>query len=88
MVCPEPRGLIGWSKGCAPLNLPACRGGSNVDYYKVERVERFTRTDYNEGIGTIKLSECKDKCNKDCKCVGYFYREEASKCLVVPDKGG
>ncbi|KAF3676456.1 putative ER lumen protein retaining receptor-like [Capsicum annuum] len=86
VACPSPRGLIGWSKGCSPPKLPACKGGSNVDYYKVVGVEHFT-SDYNEGIGPMKINECKDRCNKDCKCVGFFYREESSKCLVVPELG-
>ncbi|KAH0697018.1 hypothetical protein KY290_014449 [Solanum tuberosum] len=86
VACPSPRGLIGWSKGCAPPKLPVCRGGSNVDYYKVEGVEHFT-SDYNEGVGPMKISECKNRCNKDCKCVGIFYKQESSKCLVVPELG-
>ncbi|XP_015065206.1 epidermis-specific secreted glycoprotein EP1-like [Solanum pennellii] len=86
VACPSPRGLIGWSKECAPPKLPVCKGGANVDYYKVERVEHFT-SDYNEGVGPIKISECKNRCNKDCKCVGFFYKQESSKCLVVPELG-
>ncbi|KAL8045746.1 hypothetical protein ABFX02_08G133800 [Erythranthe guttata] len=86
VACPTPKGLLGWSKGCAPPTLPPCNGGANVDYYKVDGVEHFT-SEYNEGSGPVSLAQCKDKCSKDCKCLGLFYKAESSKCLVVPELG-
>lgn len=87
VACPTPGGLQGWSKRCAPPVLPPCKGGNGkVDYYKVDGVEHFT-SEYVEGNGPMKLAECKNKCNKDCKCLGFFYREESSKCLLVPELG-
>lgn len=89
VACPKPQGLQGWSRSCAPPVLPPCKGGSSggkVDYYKVDGVEHFTRA-YDEGNGPMKLVECKSRCTKDCKCLGFFYREESSKCLLVPELG-
>ncbi|KAL8103613.1 epidermis-specific secreted glycoprotein EP1-like [Apium graveolens] len=85
VACPTAAGLLGWSKSCAPPILPACKGRANVDYYKVAGVEHFMNG-YTEG-GGIKFVDCREKCNKDCKCAGFFYREESSKCLLVPELG-
>ncbi|RWR89239.1 epidermis-specific secreted glycoprotein EP1-like protein [Cinnamomum micranthum f. kanehirae] len=30
------------------------------------------------------MVECRDGCSKDCKCVGFSYRKESSKCLTTP----
>ncbi|KAI3466736.1 hypothetical protein Pfo_023399 [Paulownia fortunei] len=86
VACPRPQGLLGWSKACAPPKLPPCKGVTNVDYYKVDGVEYYT-SKYNEGNGPMTLAQCKDKCSKDCKCLGFFYRAESSKCLLVPELG-
>ncbi|KAI3456154.1 hypothetical protein Pfo_012817 [Paulownia fortunei] len=72
--------LLGWSKACTPPMLPPCKDGTNVDYYKVDGVEHYT-SEYNEGAGPMNLAQYKDKCSKDCKCLGLFYRVESSKCL-------
>ncbi|KAK2969504.1 hypothetical protein RJ640_017344 [Escallonia rubra] len=86
VACPRPKGLLGWSKTCAPPVLPPCKGGANVGYYKVVGVEHFMSA-YTEGDGPVKLAECRERCNKDCGCLGFFYREESSKCLLAPDLG-
>lgn len=87
VACPTPQGLLGWSKTCAPPTLPPCKGGrANVDYYKVEGVEHFTNA-YAEGNGPMKMVDCKERCSKDCGCLGFFYREESSKCLLVSELG-
>ncbi|CAK9148136.1 unnamed protein product [Ilex paraguariensis] len=87
VACPRPQGLLGWSKTCAPPVLPPCKGGANnVDYYKVVGVEHFTSA-YTEGNGPMKMVECREKCNKDCECLGFFYKEESSMCLLVPELG-
>ncbi|CAI9087283.1 OLC1v1021320C1 [Oldenlandia corymbosa var. corymbosa] len=87
VACPKPQGLLGWNKTCAPPALPTCNGGSNVDYYEVEGVDHYTSA-YDEGIGPINLAQCKDRCSKDCKCLGLFFRiEEFPKCLLVSDLG-
>ncbi|KAF5191598.1 epidermis-specific secreted glycoprotein EP1-like [Thalictrum thalictroides] len=84
VACPRPQGLLGWSKDCAPPRLPPCKGA--VDYYKVVGVEHFT-SDYTQGDGPIKQADCREKCTKDCGCLGFFYREESSKCLLAPELG-
>lgn len=86
VACPTRNGLLGWSKGCAPPTLPPCKGATNVDYYKVDGVEHFS-SEYNEGSGPMGLAQCREKCSKDCKCLGFFYRAESSKCLVVSELG-
>ncbi|XVF27498.1 hypothetical protein REPUB_Repub14bG0112500 [Reevesia pubescens] len=86
VACPRPKGLLGWSKSCAPQALPPCKGGANVGYYKVVGVEHFSNG-YTEGDGPMKLNDCRVKCSNDCGCLGFFYREESSKCLQVPELG-
>ncbi|PIA27013.1 hypothetical protein AQUCO_08400050v1 [Aquilegia coerulea] len=87
VACPTPKGLLGWSKNCALPKLPSCKPGSQVvNYFKVVGVEHFTY-EYTQGEGPIKLADCRAKCSKDCGCLGFFYREESSKCLVVPEVG-
>ncbi|KAI3875534.1 hypothetical protein MKX03_027731 [Papaver bracteatum] len=83
IACPSPKGLLGWTESCKPPPVPSCKNGSpSANYYKIAGVEHFT-SPYNEGEGPIKVTDCRDKCSKDCKCVGIFYREESSKCFTV-----
>ncbi|KAK1302278.1 Epidermis-specific secreted glycoprotein EP1 [Acorus calamus] len=87
VACPTPKGVLGWSSGCAPPKLPSCKSASvNVDYYKVVGAEHFSSR-YNEGLGPMMLAECKKRCSTNCGCVGFFYREESSNCLTVPVLG-
>lgn len=86
VACPRPQGLLGWSKECLPPILPPCNGGVNVDYYKVVGAEHYS-SQFNDGTGPIKVTECQKKCDTDCKCVAFFYKNESSKCLLVPEIG-
>ncbi|KAF8413746.1 hypothetical protein HHK36_001739 [Tetracentron sinense] len=86
VACPMPQGLLGWSKNCAAPMLSVCKKGANVDYYKVVGVEHFMNA-YTEGDGPMKIAECRERCSKDCGCLGFFYREESSKCLLAPELG-
>lgn len=87
VACPTPKGLLGWTKSCAPPKLPSCKAGSQaVDYYKVVGVVHFTYP-LTQGDGPTKLADCRAKCSKDCGCLGFFYRELSSKCLLVPELG-
>ncbi|KAL5731149.1 hypothetical protein ACHQM5_003906 [Ranunculus cassubicifolius] len=87
VACPTPKGLLGWSKDCAPPRLSPCKAGAQaVDYYKVVGVEHFT-SEYAQGDGPTKLADCRAKCSNDCGCLGFFYREESSKCLLAPELG-
>ncbi|KAH0986527.1 hypothetical protein GBA52_013704 [Prunus armeniaca] len=85
--CPTPKGLLGWSKGCAPPKLGQCKSGAKVDYYKIGSVEHFSSPYLDGGDGPMKVGECRAKCDKDCKCLGFFYREDSSKCLLAPVLG-
>lgn len=86
VACPSPKGLFGWSESCSPPKLPGCgKSGKNtkVDYYKIVGVEHFLGP-YLDGGKAMKLSECRARCDKDCRCLGFFYKEKASKCLLAP----
>ncbi|KAL5731164.1 hypothetical protein ACHQM5_003921 [Ranunculus cassubicifolius] len=88
VACPRPQGLLGWSKACAPPSLPACKSGGslNARYYKVVGVDHFMDA-YNQGEGPMKVSQCRDKCDKDCGCLAFFYKEKSSMCLLAPVLG-
>ncbi|KAJ6377289.1 hypothetical protein OIU76_026294 [Salix suchowensis] len=77
---------LGWSKSCSPPALPPCKRGAKVDYYKVVGVEHFLNG-YSEGEGPMKLVDCRNKCSNDCGCLGFFYKEESSRCLLAPVLG-
>ncbi|XWS10912.1 hypothetical protein CRYUN_Cryun38cG0039100 [Craigia yunnanensis] len=79
VACPSPNGLLGWSKNCQPKKLTYC---NDFSYYKLEGVNHFM-SQYNEGQGPVKESDCGRKCTSDCKCLGYFYHSETSKCWIA-----
>ncbi|RZC83841.1 hypothetical protein C5167_046629 [Papaver somniferum] len=89
VACPTAKGLLGWTKKCAPPTQRKCdnTGKTNkVDYFKVVGVEHFM-SDYSKGEGSLKLDDCRSKCSKDCRCLGFFYRQESSNCLLAPMLG-
>ncbi|KAG9456954.1 hypothetical protein H6P81_001462 [Aristolochia fimbriata] len=81
VACPRPQGLLGWSKACQAPKISSCAG--RFDYYRVEGVEHFLSA-WNEGEGRVTVTGCRDKCSKDCKCAGFVYKQESSRCLLVP----
>ncbi|OMO92482.1 hypothetical protein COLO4_17557 [Corchorus olitorius] len=81
VACPSPKGLLGWSKTCEPKKLTSCRP-SDFSYYKIDGVNHFM-SQYNEGQGPMKESDCGKICTSDCKCLGYFYHKETSKCWIA-----
>ncbi|CAK7327663.1 unnamed protein product [Dovyalis caffra] len=83
VACPLPSGLMGWSKGCAPVKPPPCRS-KNFYYYKLEGVDH-SMSKYASGSGPMKEDDCGKKCSSDCKCLGYFYNKDSSKCLIAYD---
>ncbi|KAL8090879.1 hypothetical protein AgCh_040089 [Apium graveolens] len=85
IACPTPNGLTTWSKTCAPPVFPAC-GKGVVDYYKVVGVEHFTNS-ITSGSGPITVGDCRKKCDADYECLGFFYREESSICLLATALG-
>ncbi|KAH9778974.1 EP1-like glycoprotein 3 [Citrus sinensis] len=42
------------------------------------------RNKYTSGTA-IKVEDCGSKCTSDCKCSGYFYHQETSKCWIAYD---
>ncbi|XP_007021733.2 PREDICTED: epidermis-specific secreted glycoprotein EP1 [Theobroma cacao] len=81
VACPSPNGLLGWNKNCQPQKLTSCRP-NDFTYYKLDGVNHFM-SQYNEGQGPMKESDCGRKCTSDCKCLGYFYHRETSKCWIA-----
>ncbi|KAL9232467.1 hypothetical protein vseg_007578 [Gypsophila vaccaria] len=83
--CPTPQGLVPWVDGqCEPPKVGSCSLGKLVKYYKVIGVEHYS-SKYNKGEGPMPLSLCHSKCSLDCKCVGYFYHLENSRCWIAHD---
>ncbi|TXG66740.1 hypothetical protein EZV62_008015 [Acer yangbiense] len=83
---PSPNGLLGWSQSCTLPRPPPCGkiSAGKVDYYKIVGVEHFLNPYMDDSEKPMKVGECRDKCNKDCKCLGFIYKEDTSKCLLAP----
>ncbi|XP_022717272.1 EP1-like glycoprotein 2 [Durio zibethinus] len=84
VACPSPKGLVGWSESCKPPKLAPCGTAAKVDYYKIVGVEHFLNTYLDDGEGPMKVEQCREKCTKDCKCLGFIYKEDTFKCLTAP----
>ncbi|KAF4348723.1 hypothetical protein F8388_021776 [Cannabis sativa] len=82
VACPSENGLLGWSKNCEPKKVKSCKS-SEFHYYKIEGVDHFM-SKYTKG-SAIKESDCGNKCTMDCKCLGYFYHKQASRCWIAYD---
>ncbi|KAJ0733590.1 putative S-locus-specific glycoprotein/EP1 [Helianthus annuus] len=78
--CPTPNGVFAWSKDC-DTKSPGCKA-SGFKYYEVKGVDHFT-VKYTSGTGPVKRSDCESKCTKDCKCMGYFYHTDRSRCWIA-----
>ncbi|KAI3753680.1 hypothetical protein L2E82_25741 [Cichorium intybus] len=83
VACPTPNGLSGWSKDCDAKKVTSCKA-SDFGYYKLEGVDHFM-IKYTRGDGGSKQSDCESKCTKDCKCMGYFYHTQGSRCWIAYD---
>ncbi|KAJ9562823.1 hypothetical protein OSB04_007983 [Centaurea solstitialis] len=83
VACPTPNGLSGWSQDCESKKVTSCKSGE-FGYYKLDGVDHFT-IKYTRGDGPTKQSECEAKCSKDCKCMGYFYHTDRSRCWIAYD---
>ncbi|GMH25569.1 hypothetical protein Nepgr_027412 [Nepenthes gracilis] len=82
VACPTPNGLLGWTEKCNLLPVTTFCGASNVKYYMLEGVDHFM-SKYAKGDGPMELGMCKGRCTKDCKCLGYFYHMETSRCWIA-----
>ncbi|XP_015899134.3 epidermis-specific secreted glycoprotein EP1 [Ziziphus jujuba] len=80
VACPSANGLIGWSKSCQAEKVTSCRP-SDFHYYKVVGVDHFL-SKFTKG-DSVKESVCESKCSKDCKCLGYFYNQQSSRCWIA-----
>ncbi|XP_023765266.1 epidermis-specific secreted glycoprotein EP1-like [Lactuca sativa] len=78
--CPSPEGVFAWSKNCN-VKTPSCKAGGSR-YYQLKGVDHFT-SKYSAGTGPMKQKDCESKCTKDCKCMGYFYRTDLSRCWIA-----
>ncbi|XWS10911.1 hypothetical protein CRYUN_Cryun38cG0039000 [Craigia yunnanensis] len=87
VACPSPKGLLGWSESCKSPKLAPCGKGAKIDYYKIVGVEHFLNPYLDDGEGPMKVEKCREKCSKDCKCLGFIYKEDKSKCLIAPVLG-
>ncbi|CDP01431.1 unnamed protein product [Coffea canephora] len=81
VACPLPSGLLGWSKDCDSPKVKSC-SAKDFKYYKLEGVNHFLST-YTRGDGPIKEDDCAKKCTSDCKCLGYFYHLDTSRCWIA-----
>ncbi|XP_062109441.1 epidermis-specific secreted glycoprotein EP1-like [Humulus lupulus] len=82
VACPSENGLLGWTKNCQPKKVSSCKS-SDFHYYKIEGVDHFL-SKYTKG-SVVKESDCGNKCTSDCKCLGYFYHKQASRCWIAYD---
>ncbi|KAI3769339.1 hypothetical protein L6452_00440 [Arctium lappa] len=78
--CPTPNGVFAWSKDCI-AKLPGCQA-SSFSYYELKGVDHFT-VKYSAGTGPVNRKDCESKCTKDCKCLGYFYHTDRSRCWIA-----
>ncbi|KAK4794549.1 hypothetical protein SAY86_012543 [Trapa natans] len=78
--CPLAGGLMRWTKSCAPAKVASCKLGE-FGYYELQGVDHFL-CKYTPGI-RMRENECVNKCNKDCKCLGFFYNLDTSRCWIA-----
>ncbi|KAI9186358.1 hypothetical protein LWI28_016512 [Acer negundo] len=83
VACPSEKGLLGWSKSCEAKKLTSC-AAKDFHYYKVEGVDHYM-SKYTRGSGPAKVEDCGKKCTSDCKCLGYFYNQDTSRCWIAYD---
>ncbi|CAA7402354.1 unnamed protein product [Spirodela intermedia] len=84
--CPTEKGLLGWSASCAPPQRGSCKVGANHKYFKVDGVENFLAR-YTTALNATGVDDCRRRCSADCKCLGFLFWEEASKCWLAPVLG-
>jgi len=80
--CPLENGTFAWSNKCNAKPLGECKT-SEFHYYKIEGVEHYM-SKHTTG-DRVSEDTCANKCTKDCKCVGYFYHKDKSRCWIAYD---
>ncbi|KAK3198664.1 hypothetical protein Dsin_022079 [Dipteronia sinensis] len=83
VACPSEKGQLGWSKSCEPKKLNSC-DAKDFYYYKVEGVDHYM-SKYTRGSEHVRGEDCGKKCTSDCKCLGYFYKQDTSRCWLAYD---
>ncbi|KAL1815382.1 hypothetical protein ACET3Z_017956 [Daucus carota] len=82
--CPSSDGpVLAWSKTCEPPKLSSC-GPKDFYYNKLAGVDHYMMK-YTSGDGPVKDGDCGVKCTGDCKCLGYFYNQDTSRCWIAYD---
>ncbi|KAL1805715.1 hypothetical protein ACET3Z_028783 [Daucus carota] len=82
--CPSPNGpALAWSKSCEAPKVSSC-AAKDFHYSKMEGVDHFM-VKYTRGDGAVKQNDCEMKCSRDCKCLGYFYHLDTSRCWIAYD---
>ncbi|CAN0862204.1 EP1-like glycoprotein 3 [Linum grandiflorum] len=86
VACPTANGLMGWSKDCRPpaaVGVSKCSGGKRkFRYFELKGIDHFVAK-YTRGDAPVKKGACEEKCSKDCKCLGYFYHSDSSRCWIA-----
>ncbi|CAN1191046.1 EP1-like glycoprotein 3 [Linum perenne] len=85
VACPTANGLMGWSKDCKPpaVDVNNCSGGGRkFRYFELKGIDHFMAK-YTRGDAPVKKAACEEKCSKDCKCLGYFYQSDSSRCWIA-----
>ncbi|KAA8523996.1 hypothetical protein F0562_010573 [Nyssa sinensis] len=83
VACPTSNGLVGWSEDCKPMAVTSCKV-NDFYYYKLQGVDHFM-SKFTAGDGPMKENDCGIKCTRDCKCLGYFYHQDTSRCWIAYD---
>ncbi|CAN0864410.1 EP1-like glycoprotein 4 [Linum grandiflorum] len=83
VACPTANGLMGWSKECKPpaVNVNNC-SGRKFKYFELKGIDHFMAK-YTRGDSPVTKPACEEKCSKDCKCLGYFYQSDSSRCQIA-----
>ncbi|KAI3967375.1 hypothetical protein MKW92_036391 [Papaver armeniacum] len=84
VACPTPKGLMGWDEKCKLPKVPDCNvSAAKLGYFKVRDVEDYRPLVNSDGEGPITVNDCMKKCTDDCKCVGFFYKNNDFKCFLA-----
>lgn len=75
--------VLAWSKNCEQPKLKSC-AQKDFHYNKLAGVDHYM-IKYTSGDGPVKDNDCGAKCTGDCKCLGYFYNQDTSRCWLAYD---
>ncbi|XP_027061223.1 EP1-like glycoprotein 2 [Coffea arabica] len=86
VACPTPKGLLGWTENCQPPKLGSCGKKPKAKYFKLDGVQSFLNHQWSSDSQEVEMEfgACRDKCTNDCNCKGFVYKQDTSKCLLMP----